>query len=1126
MALMHGSTPEPSERLDEAVAAYLVALEGSQPPDRGQWLARYPDVDAGLRAFFADQDRVNRWTAPLREVALAASTDAGDPNQTINPEAGSRTPNETSSLDDYELLDEIARGGMGVVFKARQLSLNRIVALKMLLGAQSASPAEVQRFRSEAEAAAHLDHPHIVPIYEVREHQGRPYFSMKLIEGGNLAEHLERFTHDHRAGARLVAQVARAVHHAHQRGILHRDLKPANILLDLRGQPHVTDFGLAKRVERNSNVTQSGAIVGTPSYMAPEQATGARGLTTAADVYSLGAILYALLTGQPPFRAGTTLETLRQVLEQEPARPHTLNPRVRRDLETICLKCLENDPLHRYANAEALADDLERFLRGEPIQARLASLWERALRWARRRPAAAALVAVSAAALVGLAAAGLLYQEQRTRELQQELDRRRHTDALRGQVQDLVLKGQRAMKERRPEDARVHLASARRMISSDPGLVDLAGPIDRLLADNNRQLQYLAARQAAKKKYKEFVELRNQAFFHGTLFTGVDLPASMRASQKAAGTALRLFAGNLDSQGKLAVPEPFEPDERKAITSGYYELHLVLAEAVAQERSVAKLRDAIQILERAEALRPPMRAYCLRHAHYLEQLGRLDEARKERDRAPREPASAMDSFLLGYDQQREGKLVPAIHSFESALHREPGHFWARYFLAICYLRLDRPAEARAAKANLTACLEQQPKFVWIYILLGFAHGQLQEYEAAEDDFQRVLDLKPNDDARYAALVNRGVLRSRRTGWAVRAKDDLERAARLKPDQYPAHANLARLYQVQKQLDAAVGELGLAIIIAEPQVRSGRLEPGALAVLYYNRAWLRWQCGDPKAALRDFDGSLREKAAPETHAARGRLLYQMGNYAEAVKAQDAALAGDPDLVNAHRWRAEAWLALEGYPQALRSFDRYLKAPDPKAGPGVLADVYRARGVTRAKRRDYAGAIDDYHCSLNLKPDSATRAHRGWAYLVSEAPRLAGRDFEEAIRLNRNNADAYNGRAQVHLQLGRYHEALAAAEEAARRGPNDLRINWMAGRIIALALGKLDGEGRFRREVLLARDRYQLQAVNYFRRAIELTPEKDQKAFWEKYIQSNPQVVGSLRDCPEFRQLAADFSGRAQ
>jgi WD40 repeat protein len=305
-------------------------------------------------------------------------------------------------VGDYDILGEIARGGMGVVFRARQKSLNRPVALKMILGGALASDTDVLRFRTEAEAVAGLDHANIVPIYEVGEYQGRPYFSMKLIEGGSLAAGTgQPLPGGPGRTAELVLKIARAVHYAHQRGILHRDLKPANVLIDAAGEPHLTDFGLAKRVDSDSAATRTGIIVGTPSYMAPEQASGQKNISTAVDIYSIGAILYELLTGRPPFRADSPLNTVLEVKTREVERPTRLNPQVNRDLETICLKCLEKDPRNRYASAEALAQDLERWLAGEPIQARPATVGERAVKWARRRPAVAALLGLSAACLVG-----------------------------------------------------------------------------------------------------------------------------------------------------------------------------------------------------------------------------------------------------------------------------------------------------------------------------------------------------------------------------------------------------------------------------------------------------------------------------------------------------------------------------------------------------------------------------------------------------------------------------------------------------------------------------------------------------------------------------------------------------
>ncbi len=306
---------------------------------------------------------------------------------------------------DYEILSKIASGGMGVVFRARQITLNRIVALKMILGGECAGDGDVARFRCEAEAAANLDHPNIIPIYEIGRLRGRDYFTMKFIDGESLAKQSHRFAGELQPAARLMATVARAVHHGHQHGIIHRDLKPANILLDSGGVPFITDFGLAKRFQEDRGMTQSGALMGTPSYMAPEQAAGKKRLTTSVDIYGLGAILYELITGRPPFQAETKLATLQQVQANEPQRPRSINHRIDRDLETLCLKCLEKDPARRYGSAEALAKDLERWLRGEPIEARSSGAWQRTKKLVRRHPAISGLIV--AVVLLAMAVAAI-----------------------------------------------------------------------------------------------------------------------------------------------------------------------------------------------------------------------------------------------------------------------------------------------------------------------------------------------------------------------------------------------------------------------------------------------------------------------------------------------------------------------------------------------------------------------------------------------------------------------------------------------------------------------------------------------------------------------------------------------
>jgi tetratricopeptide (TPR) repeat protein/tRNA A-37 threonylcarbamoyl transferase component Bud32 len=393
---------EREARLDAVVTAYLESRERGELPFAEAWIAQHPDLAPDLADFLASLDKVDRAAAPLRALA-----------------------SPPRKFGEYELLEELGQGGMGVVYKARQMKPNRLVALKMIRAGEIASPSDVQRFRNEAEAAANLDHPAIVPIYEVGEREGRLFFSMKLIENGSLARHLERLSADPRAAAALVAAIAQAVHHAHQHGVLHRDLKPANILLDLKDQPYVTDFGLAKRLSDDASLTESGMLLGTPGYMAPEQTAGRKGkISTATDVYGLGAILYALLTARPPFRGDSVLSTLQQVSSKDPDPPSTINSRVDRDLESICLKCLHKEAERRYGSAEELADDLVHWLAGEPILARPVSRTARLARWARRNPVISALTLLSAALLLvtlaGLSA-GLLIIWRKDQQKEQAL---------------------------------------------------------------------------------------------------------------------------------------------------------------------------------------------------------------------------------------------------------------------------------------------------------------------------------------------------------------------------------------------------------------------------------------------------------------------------------------------------------------------------------------------------------------------------------------------------------------------------------------------------------------------------------------------------------------------------------
>jgi serine/threonine-protein kinase len=399
--------------LEEAVVEFVEGLERGEKPDRAALLARYADVAAELAEFFADHDRMNDLAKPpgstdmrLEQTQSLHSGAPGSSDATWQSVVRFSAPSQLQ-IGQYEILEEIGRGGMGVVYKARHRGLQRDVALKTILAGQFASPEDRSRFCAEAVAAAKLSHPGIVPIFEVGDAEGQPFFSMPLITGHSLAQQIRSGPISPQSAARLLVKIASAVAYAHANGVIHRDLKPGNILLSAgegsgvfsAGQgldscdPKITDFGLAKRLGDGDNLTTTGQILGTPSYMPPEQASGRRHeVGPAADIYALGAILYAMLTGRAPFVSENPVEVILQVIEREPSLPRSLSPGVPRELEWICLKCLEKKPQNRYASAADLAADINRFLRHEPPLAQQPGMVQRARRWVRRKPVIAAHV--------------------------------------------------------------------------------------------------------------------------------------------------------------------------------------------------------------------------------------------------------------------------------------------------------------------------------------------------------------------------------------------------------------------------------------------------------------------------------------------------------------------------------------------------------------------------------------------------------------------------------------------------------------------------------------------------------------------------------------------------------------
>ena len=839
-----GLKEDPEALLDLILGEVILREQAGEQPRLDEFLKRFPHLDVPLRLQFEVHQLVE--DEPLS--ALGALSSAGD-SWTARP----RSPVESidlarSTLPGYEILDELGRGGMGVVYRARQVGLNRDVALKMILAGAHAGPDERARFRIEAEAVARLQHPNIVQVYEVGEWERHPFLSLELVQGGSLERKLDGVPQPPREAAGLVEILAHALHHVHGHGILHRDLKPSNILLTSEGVPKITDFGLAKLLDSDSGQTPTEAFIGTPGYMAPEQASGhSRLISIRSDVYALGAILYESLTGRPPFRAETPMDTIRLVLVQEPVPPSRLQPKVGRDLETICLKCLEKEPSQRYPNAGALADDLGRFLAGEPIRARPVSIGRRGLKWARRRPTTAALSAVSLAALLTLIGIGLSL---------------RHTEHVRraekrSAGERLVSRAQMALAEGNWTNAKADLAGALAEIGREPTLWEVRSRAERLRNEVDRKLDEQNVRRDALARRQQFERGRNEVLFRSTQPVDGDAPANLHVARNAARSAL-------DAVGLSARPGPgplldrgFTADETEAIRSGAYELLLVLADALAQpwpqetarprRRRAPHLDEALRTLKQAATLRRPSRAYHLRRAQILAIRGDAAGAKAERTQADSlPPAGALDAFLAGVDRFMGGSepverasLGSAIDDFRQALRLQPDHFWAHYYLAVASLNSGRPGAPEVATDNLTECIGKRPDWIWAYLLRGSALGRLPRFDLAEADFHKAEQLHPNPEALYALFINRGALRYAE-GKLDEAGRDFERAIALRPGHYKAIANLALLRKKQGRLSDALVALGEAIAHDPPALIRTELQT--------ERALLLALAGRPQDAL--------------------------------------------------------------------------------------------------------------------------------------------------------------------------------------------------------------------------------------------------------------------------------------
>jgi serine/threonine protein kinase len=857
-------------------------------------------------------------------------------------------------LGDYELLEEVGRGGMGVVYRARQVSLDRIVAVKRLLAGALASPEDVQRFLQEAEAAGRLQHPNIVAVHEAGVHSGQPYFSMDFVEGTSLAAVVRDNPLPAARAAGYVRTLAEAIHYAHGQGLLHRDLKPSNVLIDKDDRPRITDFGLAKRTAGGPQLTATGAVLGTPGYASPEQVDGKRGpVSPASDVYALGAILYELLTGRPPFQAETPIDTFLLALEREPVEPRRLNPKVPRDLETVCLKCLQKEPHKRYASARDLADDLGRFLKREPVQARRVGLLERQWRWCRRNPVVAgSLAAVLLALLTGTAVSAYFAVQTR-----QEAETARNE---RDKVQREKNRADENLKIARDSiyEAITQTSQNKRLLKHD-----LEGLRKELLLSAVQTYQKLVQLQEDDEKTQS-----EQGRALGRL-------AKITFDIDSPDEAAKLLVLAQDLFARLAQRDPSNPAHQVDVAKTFQHLEIVYRVMGQMDKAEEASRQAVEAWSNLCYAHPPgyqgeLAGAYLNRGTLCSETGRLDEAEKAYrksvetyERLAREPA----------DLEGQSNLAMAYNSLGAFYHET-----RRFPLALELFQKALPIRQRLAREHPSE-LDYQTDLAVSHYNLGNLHSEMGLPDKAEEAYREALRIQePLAAAHRQVAEYRGAVAGtlnnlgnlyRSTGRRPLAEQTYLRALNLweelvrgQPSRKDSAigfgesaCGLGELSSSSDDSPVALAWFAKAIAALETQLRQGNSDPLArsqLRLTCTGRAQLLGRVGRHAEALPDWDRAIALADAKEGVSLRlARALCRAcagqhtGAAAEANEAAGQAPSVGDVLYQAARVHARC--------SAVVSADTHL----PQVERNQLAERYTSRAMELLTQAGAAGYFHD-------------------------------------------------------------------------------------------------------------------------------------------------------------------------